>query len=160
MNFGVRKIISGGQTGADRAALDFALENQRGKNFETGGWIPARRQAEDGRISEKYSNLRETASEFPEQRTEFNVSDSDATLILSHGSLAGGSKFTLEMCQKYRKPFLHIDLEESDITKAIAKTQNWLASIKCEILNVAGSRASEDALIYEKSRDFLTRLFS
>ncbi len=78
----IRKIISGGQTGADRAALDFALEN----NIETGGWIPKNRQAEDGRISEKYPDLRETETENPTERTELNVTDADATLIFSHGA--------------------------------------------------------------------------
>src|SRR5688572_30647391 len=101
----IRKIISGGQTGADRGAFDFALEN----GFEIGGFVPKDRLAEDGRISEKYPNLIETETENPAERTELNVKSADATLILSHGELKGGSLLTLKFAEKYKKPFLHID---------------------------------------------------
>ena len=149
----VRKIISGGQTGADRAALDFALEN----NLETGGWIPKNRLAEDGRISEKYPNLRET--ENPAERTGLNVRDSDATLIFSHGELLGGSNLTLEMCDKHPKPRLHIDFEKNDFSQGIKKAQQFIIFSNCQTLNVAGARASEDVQIYEKTKDFLNQLF-
>lgn len=151
----VRKIISGGQTGADRAALDYALEN----NFETGGWIPKNRLAEDGRIPEKYQNLRETETENPAERTELNVQDSDATLIFSRGDLKGGSKLTLEMCDKHAKPRLHIDFEKTDFSQAVKKAQQFVIFSNCQTLNIAGARASEDARIYEKTKDFLNQLF-
>ena len=86
----IRRIVSGGQTGADRAALDAAL----GAGVPIGGWVPKGRRAEDGTIPERYSNLRETDTDLYETRTRWNVRDSDATLILSHGALAGGSKKT------------------------------------------------------------------
>jgi hypothetical protein len=150
----IRKIISGGQTGADRAAFDFAIEN----GIEIGGFVPKNRAAEDGRISEKYTNLVETETENPEERTELNVINSDATLIFSHGELKSGSKLTKDFAEKHRKPFLHVDFSESATKQSIEKTKNWLDSIACESLNVAGARASEDATIYEKVKDFLSKL--
>ena len=151
----VRKIISGGQTGADRAALDFALEN----NFETGGWIPKNRLAEDGRIPENYPNLRETETENPAERTELNVQDSDATMIFSHGDLKGGSKLTLEMCDKHAKPCLHVNFEKNDFAQAVKKAQQFIIFSNCQTLNIAGARTSEDVRIYEKTKDFLNQLF-
>lgn len=151
----VRKIISGGQTGADRAALDFALEN----SLETGGWIPKNRLAEDGRIPEKYPNLRETETEDSAERTELNVRYADATMIFSHGDLKGGSKLTLEMCDKHAKPRLHIDFEKTDFSQAVKKAQQFVIFSNCQTLNIAGARASEDAQIYEKVKDFLEKLF-
>lgn len=150
----IRKIISGGQTGADRAAFDFALENE----IESGGFVPKNRAAEDGRISEKYPNLIETATENPAERTASNVLDTDATLLLSHGELRGGSKLTKELAEKHQKPFLHVDFSELTIEQAVEKTIFWLASIDCETLNVAGARASEDAEIYEKTKELLKRV--
>lgn len=151
----VRRIISGGQTGADRAALDFALEN----NFEIGGWIPKNRLAEDGRIPQKYPNLRETKTENSAERTELNVQDSDATLIFSHGALKGGSKLTLEMCDKHAKPRLHVDFEKNDFSQAVKKARQFIFFSDCKTLNIAGAHASEDARIYGKVKDFLGNLF-
>ena len=151
----ISKIISGGQTGADRAAFDFALENK----IEIGGFVPKNRLAEDGRISEKYLNLVETETEDYAERTELNVKNSDATLLLSHGKLKGGSLLTLEFAEKYEKPFLHIDFTALTIEQAVEKTNNWLDSINCKNLNIAGSRASEDAEIYKTTKVFLQKLF-
>jgi len=147
-------IISGGQIGVDRAAFDFALEN----NFEIGGWVPKNRLAEDGRISEKYKNLRETKTENPAERTESNVRDSDATLILSHGNLGGGSLLTKQFAQKHKKPFLHIDFSRLSFEAAIEKTNEWLTQINCKKLNIAGPHQSEDAEIYVKAKRFLEKL--
>lgn len=147
----IGKIISGGQTGADRAAFDFALENK----IEIGGFVPKNRLAEDGIISEKYLNLQETGSENPAERTELNVKNADATLILSHGALRCGSRLTKKFAEKYQKPFLHIDFSVSKMDEASEKTRKWLDSIKCENLNIAGSRSSEDAKIYGKTRELL-----
>ena len=150
------KIISGGQTGADRAAFDFALEN----DFEISGFIPKDRRAEDGRIPEKYKNLIETETENPAERTELNVENSDATLILSHGELTGGSRLARKFAEKYQKPCLHIDFAAETIEQSVERTRSWLNSINCENLNIAGSRASEDSKIYEKTKEFLKNLFS
>lgn len=152
----IERIISGGQTGADRAALDFALENK----IEIGGYVPKNRRAEDGRISEKYPNLNETETEDPAERTRLNIINSDATLILSHGKPAGGSLLTLEFAREYKKPFLNIDFSAMPIEQAAEKTRKWLISEGGKNLNVAGPRASEDAAIYEKTKEFLAKLFA
>lgn len=151
----ISRIVSGGQTGADRAALDFALENE----IEIGGFVPKNRRAEDGAISFKYPNLRETATENYAERTELNVLNSDATLIFSHGELQGGSLLTIQLAAKYKKPFLHINFSDLTFNEALKKTQAWLDSIDCKVLNVAGSRLSEDASIYEKTKRFLKNLW-
>src|SRR5258706_15582674 len=100
------KIVSGGQTGADRAALDVALE----QGFEIGGWIPKGRRAEDGPIPQSYRGLLETDSADPSVRTALNVRDSDATLIVSHGQLRGGSLLTLDEARRLGRCVLHVDL--------------------------------------------------
>lgn len=152
----IQKIISGGQTGADRAAFDFALE----KGIEIGGFVPKNRMAEDGEISAKYPNLLETRAKNPAKRTELNVKYSDATLILSHGKLTGGSKKTLQLAEKWQKPFLHIDFCEMSLEEAVLKVRNWLESINCQELNIAGARASKDSKIYGKTKEFLEKLFN
>lgn len=152
----IKTIISGGQTGADRAAFDFALKN----GVEIGGFVPKGRRAEDGKINASYPNLTETATRNYAERTELNVQNSDATLIVSHDKLTSGSLLTKKFAKKHQKPFLHIDFLESTIEESAAKTRKWLASIKCGRLNIAGSRASTDAKIYEKTKQFLAALFA
>jgi len=140
---GVRKIISGGQTGADRAALDVAREC----GIEHGGAIPRGRRAEDGRLSAVYRLQELTTSSYP-ARTEKNVRDSDATVIFSHGQLTGGSLLTREKAQLYNKPWLHVDLCSVTPTQAVDQCREFLHVNGVEILNVAGPRASGDAEIY------------
>jgi hypothetical protein len=136
----IEKIVSGGQTGADRAALDFALENE----IPIGGWVPKGRLAEDGRIPDRYSGLVETESSDPAVRTARNVRDSDATLIVSHGPLEGGSLLTLREAERAAKPVLHLDLDELARDLAAARLRGWLAAVQPSVLNVAGPRASRD----------------
>ncbi len=152
----IKTIISGGQTGADRAALDFALENK----IEIGGFVPKNRRAEDGRLSPHYPNLTETASRNYAERTALNVQNSDATLIVSHGRLSGGSQLTKKYAEKHQKPFRHVDFLASTIEEAAEKARKWLASVNCQRLNIAGPRASTDAEIYEKTKEFLVELFA
>jgi hypothetical protein len=151
----IKTIISGGQTGADRAAFDFALENE----IRIEGFVPKGRRAEDGRISESYPNLTETKTVNYAERTELNVQNSNATLIVSHGPLTRGSRLTKKLAAKHRKPLRHVDFTESTIEEAAKETRKWLASINCRRLNIAGSRASTDAEIYEKTKLFLAELF-
>jgi len=103
----VKKIISGGQTGADRAALDVAIK----LGIPHGGWIPKGRLAENGMIPAEYK-LQEMPTDSYAARTEQNVIDSDGTLIVSHGKLTGGSELTLEFAIQHKKKLLHIDLNE------------------------------------------------
>jgi putative molybdenum carrier protein len=137
------KIVSGGQTGADRAALDFALD----RGIPIGGWVPKGRLAEDGRISERYAGLVETESPDPAIRTARNVRDSDATLILSNGPLEGGSLLTYREATRIGKPVLHLDLELLALAEASDRLRTWLAQVRPAILNVAGPRASQDPQI-------------
>lgn len=137
------KIVSGGQTGADRAALDVALAN----GLRVGGWVPRGRLAEDGPIPKRYPGLVETESADPAVRTARNVRDSDATLILSHGPLCGGSLLTHQEATRRGKPVLHLDLDEVAPAVAAARVRSWLATVRPGTLNVAGPRASKDPRI-------------
>lgn len=134
----IDKIVTGGQTGADRAALDFALSH----GIDHGGWCPRGRQAEDGVIPARY-DLKETSGSDPAQRTEWNVRDSDGTVILSLApALSGGSLRTLELAEQYRKPCLHLS-RERDGAAAARMLSHFLAKHQIRILNVAGPRQSE-----------------
>jgi hypothetical protein len=144
-------IVSGGQTGVDRAALDVAIE----LGIPTGGWVPKGRRAEDGVIPARYANLREAESRDPAVRTCLNVRDSDATLILSHGPLTGGSRLTLAEATRLGRPALHVDLADRPDADVAAAIRAWLSVVRPAILNIAGPRASGDARIGERAAQVL-----
>jgi hypothetical protein len=146
----IRKIISGGQTGADRAALDFAIRHK----IPHGGWVPKGRKAEDGKLPHKY-RLIETATSESAERTEKNVLDSDGTLIISHGILTGGSALTAELAKLYRKPWIHIDLKIISYPKAAGMIREWIRHNGINVMNVAGTRASKDPEIYRAATELL-----
>ena len=150
------KIVSGGQTGADRAALDAAIE----ANFQIGGWVPAGRSAEDGVISLRYPNLIETPSSDVAERTRKNVLDSDATLIVSHGSIAGGTKLTMDYANEIRRPLKLVDLDQISEIVAFEEIRKWLETSGISTLNVAGPRASEDPEIYDAVFNLMTHLLT
>ena len=152
----LKTIVSGGQTGVDRAAFDFAFE----RGLETGGYVPKGRLAEDGRIPELYRNLTETRSGDLAERTKLNVENSDATLIISRGPLFGGSSRTQEFALASGRPFLHVDLAAKSIDEAATEIEHWLEEKNCERLNIAGPRASEDPEIYDLTMDLLRELFN
>ncbi|MGI8670958.1 MAG: putative molybdenum carrier protein [Aridibacter sp.] len=129
------------------------------KGIEIGGFVPKGRRAEDGKISDKYPNLTETKTINYAERTELNVINSDATIIFSHGKLKGGSLLTRQLAEKYKKPFAYINLIEKHSEIKLQKTKYFLQTTNCKTLNIAGSPASEDAEIYQKTKDFLTNLF-
>ena len=149
----VIKIISGGQTGADRAALDFAIKH----NIPYGGWVPKGRKTEDGTLPEKY-NLQEMPTVQYANRTEKNILDSDGTLIVSHGFLTGGSSLTRELAQQHRKPWIHIDLEMISCPEAAGMIIEWIERHGIKVMNVAGPRARKDPKIYEAVMDLLEEL--
>lgn len=133
----IPKIVSGGQTGADRAALDWALQH----NLECGGWCPKGRKAEDGPIDPKYP-LKETPSASYLQRTEWNVRDSDATVLFSiEPTLTGGSKKTVEFARKHNKPRLHL---HAGVADAAVRLRSFVQENSVKVLNVAGPRASNE----------------
>lgn len=148
----VKKIISGGQTGVDRAALDVALD----LGLEAGGWAPKGRRAEDGIIPERYP-LRETPSRDYEQRTEWNVRDSDATLVLTTGRPEGGTLATIEAAHRLEKPVFVVDLLKPH---NLASIQFWLDYEKTSVLNVAGPRESKVPGIRAMAMAFLKDLFT
>ncbi len=150
----IERIVSGGQTGADRAAIDVAIQ----LGYECGGWVSRGRLDENGVIPDSYPNLVETEDEQPETRTEFNIRDSDATVIFSHGPLFGGSEYTKLKADESGKPNLHIDLTKRTVPEALQDLRSWLADVGPRVINVAGPRASDDPEIYGKTRLILESL--
>jgi predicted Rossmann fold nucleotide-binding protein DprA/Smf involved in DNA uptake len=148
----ISKIISGGQTGVDRAALDVAIK----LGITHGGWCPKGRLAEDGIIQEKYK-LSETSSSIYQQRTRMNIQDSDITLIVIKNIKWGsGTLFTKDMCIKMQKKFAVLDVDELTDPKPI---RHWLMEQEAEILNVAGNRESTSPGIYQDAYKFFLMLF-
>lgn len=139
----LKKIVSGGQTGADQAALDFALLH----NIPHGGWIPKGRLTEDGPLPEKYL-LQEMSTDSYPKRTEQNIIDSDGTVIISHGKLTGGSALTMDLAVIYNKPWLHLDMVSVTVPDAVLLLKSWLIDNKINVLNVAGAKMSKDPEIY------------
>ena len=147
---GVNRVISGGQTGVDRAALDTAIL----LGVRHGGWCPRGRLAEDGTISRTYE-LRETESaEYP-FRTEQNVIDSDGTLILYRTQLTGGTELTYRLARKHAKPHLLVDLEDPGRPHA---PQSWFQQNMIQVLNVAGPRESSAPGIAKEAAAYLESL--
>lgn len=149
----VDMVISGGQTGVDRAALDVAIT----QGFKRGGWCPAGRRAEDGPIALKYP-LVETESSGYRQRTKRNVLESDGTLILNLGPLDGGTLETHRIAERAGKPVHVVALEDTTWDTEIAMVREWLREHRIHILNVAGPKESKRPGIYAQAQAFLTRL--
>lgn len=145
------RIVSGGQTGVDRAALDTALELGIGCE----GWCPAGRAAEDGPLPARYP-LRETPSADVAQRTAWNVRDSDATLVLCFGEPHGGTAFALQEAARLGRPTRVVRL---DATPDPSPARAWLAQHGVERLHVAGPRESEEPGVGEAAARFLRALF-
>jgi hypothetical protein len=178
----IERIVSGGQTGVDRAALDAA----RAWGIPCGGWCPAGRGAEDGIIPDIYP-LRETPvdpragapADSHAERTRFNVRDSDATLIIAPApcrDLKGGTRTTIDAARELAKPLLVIELDLGELDpgvldpgeldfgvaplgEALGRLGEWVGSEAVCVLNVAGPRESEHKGISRAARNFLDRYF-
>jgi hypothetical protein len=150
--FRLKKIMSGGQTGVDRAALDFAIR----RGIPHGGYCPKGRRSESGRIAARY-RLAECASPDYAMRTALNVVHSDGTLILTRGRPEGGTQRTVFLCREYGKPALVFDLDRP--LKA-ADFADWLQAHGIETLNVAGPRESKQPGIGKQTRAALEELFA
>ncbi len=148
-----QKIISGGQTGVDRGALDACIANK----FSHGGWCPKGRLAEDGKIDTKY-NLNETEKSNYYSRTYKNVRDSDATLIISKKILTGGTLSTEKAARQINKPVLVLRPELSEFPEMIIKLIKFIQNNKVLTLNVAGPRYSEWTKGYEYSHQIISEL--
>jgi len=149
----VIKIISGGQTGVDRAALDWAIE----RGLPHGGWCPKGRLAEDGVIDSRYL-LQETESANYRQRTRQNVVDSDGTLTLNIGDLSDGSLTTLQFAEMQEKPCMVVQMEDG--AESAHSVMKWLEDHKIAVLNIAGPRESKRPGIYVETQTFLNLLAS
>jgi hypothetical protein len=145
----VQRILSGGQTGVDRAALDVALA----RGIPCGGWCPQGRRAEDGVIPECYP-LQETPWWGYPQRTEWNVRDADATLILTRGQPDGGTALTVELAQRLGKPYLVVDLADPVDLETV---RAWADRYPVRVLNVAGPRESSCPGIHAEAVAWLHR---
>jgi hypothetical protein len=146
----IEKIISGGQTGVDQAALDVAIES----GIPHGGWIPKGRKTEDGILPDKYQLQEMPTASYP-KRTEQNILDSDGTLIICHGKLTGGSSLTRKVAKKHDRPWLHLDMDKLSISDASKTTALWIDQNNVQVLNVAGSRASKNPEIYKATVEIL-----
>jgi putative molybdenum carrier protein len=146
----IRKIISGGQIGADQAALDVAIK----LGFPHGGWIQKGRKTQSGMLPAKYQ-LKELSTAGYKQRIEQNIIDSDGTVIISHGEPTGGAEYSRKMADKHRRPCLHVDLKESSTFVISSKINTWVLENNIDVLNVTGSRASEDSTIYKDTMDIV-----
>lgn len=158
----IAKIVSGGQTGADRGGILAAIRCK----IPYSGWCPKGRRAEDGVIPAKY-HLHETTSSNYLARTETNVKNSDATLIFTIGKLTGGSLKTLEFAKKHNKPVLHIDIGEYSKEEAVKWILRWFEGDVTKptpprncVLNVAGQRESKAPGIQEKTKEIIGEVLS
>jgi hypothetical protein len=151
----IKKIVSGGQTGADRAGLDVAIR----WGFPHGGWCPKGRKAEDGMIGGQYK-LVETPSANYLPRTEWNVRDSDATVIFTlAATLTGGSKRTAEFAEKHRKPWIHLSQRSASYESPALMLQRFVEENGVQVLNVAGTRGSKEPDVWKFAYETLEAAF-
>lgn len=144
------KVISGGQTGVDRAGLDVAIE----LGLLHGGFCPADRRAEDGPIPKQYQLVELSSTSYP-VRTRANVLEADGTLILTPPQIGVGTRLTAKLAQQYEKPWLAVDPRKDHVERVVS----WIREEKIEVLNVAGPRESRFPGIGGISRKFLRKLF-
>lgn len=156
----ISKIISGGQTGADRGGLDAALE----AGIPIGGFVPKGRIAEDGTVPELYTGMVETLSVSYPARTEANVLTADVTIVFTHGRLSGGSLKTVNLCSKHGKPTMHVDLSAAN--NPPSRVAAWLffdnefAERGGEVIvNIAGQRELKAHGIQGEVKAFMLDLF-
>jgi len=148
-------IISGGQTGVDRGALDAALQ----AGTPCGGWCPADCRAEDGSIDARYGLVPVPQGGYAE-RTRRNVEDSDATLILHFGEPEGGTALTAACCEALGKPLLLIDALDMNPAQAAQEARNFVLQYAVRRLNVAGPRASKIPAAHDYASRTVTRLLN
>jgi hypothetical protein len=158
----IEEIVSGGQTGVDRAALEVAIELK----ISHGGWCPYERKAEDGIIPMKYNLTEAPMPTFEEsldpdaiykKRTELNARDSDGTLIIVREAPIGGTLYTIAMAKKYKKPYLILNLLDNLKSREVV---DWIIKNNIHKLNVAGPRASQTPGIYDAAYSILQQILN
>lgn len=151
----IRKLISGGQTGVDQGALDFALDN----GIECGGFCPKGRKCETGKIPDRYPLIELEGYNY-KTRTRKNIQESDGTLILlKEGKIDRGTSLTLTLCYVFNKPFLLLDMDY-DYNLLKSNCKKWLGLHQINVLNVAGSRESQAPGIQKETRELLPFIMS
>jgi hypothetical protein len=148
----IEKIISGGQTGVDRAALDAAIAN----GIACGGWCPSGRHADDGPIPDRYP-LQETADMDHTVRTEHNVRDSDGTLVMYRGKLQGGTAYAALMAGHLKRPVMALNLDESNDPAAVTA---WIAENRIRVLHIGGQRELSSPGIYAAARALIEAILA
>ena len=150
MSFLPSKIISGGQTGVDRAALDFAIEH----DLPYSGFVPKGRWAEDGRISDQYQTLKESDSTDPAERTRLNVMNAEAVLVITRGTPDGGTKLTVALAKQCGKPLMVIDLAQESLfyDDLVLRYEEF---VRGKETMIAGPRESKCPGIYTDTLAFL-----
>lgn len=146
------KIISGGQTGVDRAGLDAGIQI----GLPIGGYVPKGRLAEDGQVPSKYP-MTETGSKDYKVRTKLNVLESDGTLIINIGPMVSGTALTARIAQEQNKPLMIVQLDQGYQTSTVI---DWLDENQIQVLNIAGPRKSKIPGIYEKAKTFLMKVLT
>lgn len=149
------RIVSGGQTGVDRAALDEAMA----LGLTVGGWCPRGRPAEDGLIPARYP-LREMPQAGYAQRTRQNVLDSDGTVIVYFDYATGGTALTIKYAITSKRPFLLIDAAELPVQRAAVRLARFISDYRIMVLNVAGPRASGEPRAYHYARGLIRQCFA
>lgn len=159
----LQKIVSGGQTGVDRAGLDAAIEH----GLPIGGWCPRGRRAEDGRVPSCYP-LTETPARSYAVRTRWNVRDSDGTLIVAMDEISAGTQLTVTCARRVGRPLQIVKLRpdsaqmrltlENSRTEQIESVVEWIHRHRIRVLNIAGPRGSSHELVYAESRSFVSEL--
>lgn len=147
----VSKVISGGQTGADIAGIDSAID----LGIPYGGSIPKGRKIESGVLPDKYDKIVELKTTSYPVRTEKNIVDSDATLIFTYNKMGAGSALTIKLAKKHNRAYLHINLEKKSDSEAVKEVSEWLDKVRPAVLNVAGSRESSAIGIYQRVYNIL-----
>lgn len=157
------RVVSGGQTGVDQAALDAALA----VGIEIGGWCPRGRRSESGLIPRRYP-LQETQARSYAVRTEWNVRDSDGTLIIAMSEISKGTKLTLDIARQLQKPVQVVHLrpgaakslfsDENSLNEQVESVVEWLIAHRISVLNVAGPRGSSHQDVYDEARSFVELL--
>jgi hypothetical protein len=153
----LQRVVSGGQTGVDIAALQAA----QWARLPTGGWCPRGWRTESGpqpELLREFGLCEHESYRYP-ARTAANIRDSDGTLVIAD-NLDAGSRLTLELCAQMRKPCLHLNRAELSAGDSIERVTEWLRSFPCAVLNVAGNRESTAPGIERDAERFLCDLFA